>query len=59
MSRLMVNVELIHDGGIIEQITTDEPELLGEWLIYTAHKMPERERSLRGNWKVRAWEQDS
>lgn len=58
MKRIMVKAEVIHDGGMLEQMTTDDPKLLGEWLIYTAHKMPERERSLRGNWSVTAWEQE-
>lgn len=55
MSRKMMHVEVIRDGGMMEQITTDDPLLLGEWLIYTAHQMPEREKGLRGNWNVRAW----
>jgi len=53
--RRMVTLKVTHDGGWIEEISTDDPKLLGEWLIYATHKMPERERGLHGNWDVRGW----
>lgn len=56
MKRRMIKIEVVHDGGYIEDMVTDDPKLLGEWLIYTAHKMPDREKTLRGNWNVIAWE---
>lgn len=57
--RKMVKVEVIRNGGQVEQMSTDDPKLLGEWIIYTAHKMPANERSMRGNWHVGAWELDA
>jgi hypothetical protein len=57
MKRKMVMAEVAHGDGMLERITTDDPRLLGEWLIYTAHAMPEREKTLRGNWNISAWEQ--
>ena len=54
-ARKMVKAEVVHGNGMIEQVTTDDPRLLGEWLIYTAHQLPERDRILRGNWQIIAW----
>ncbi len=53
--RKMTTVKVTHGSGYIETISTDEPELLGRWLIYTAHKLPEQERYLVGNWHVYGW----
>lgn len=58
-TRKMVRVQVIHDGGFTEEISTDDPLLLGQWLIYTAHKMPQHELGLRGNWHVTAWETEA
>lgn len=57
-TRNMVTVTVTHGGGWHEEITTDDPKLLGEWLIYTAHLLPAAEKSLQGNWHVRSWKLD-
>lgn len=56
MNRKMVTARVVHSGGFIEQISTDNPELLGQWIIYTVQQLTSDERQLQGNWHIEGWE---
>lgn len=57
--RNLVYIEKVHrNGGRIESITTDDPELIGRWLIYTISKLPDYERDEHGSWHVRSFQLD-
>lgn len=51
----MVTAGVTRSGGYNQEITTDNPELLGLWLIDTANKLSQDEKQIRGNWYIRAW----